>query len=252
MKIRVLSDLHLEGRHFTYKHRGEDVVVLAGDISSWAKFGMLRRDNLLRSIACPTVYVLGNHEFYGTRSTRRSTVESVRTKTREFPHVHVLDDAAVDIDGVRFIGSTLWTDFRLPHRIPQHAIMEAVPRAIADFQFLRADNGTELTAAEMARWSFASQQFLSEAIATSPRKTVVVTHFMPSAKSIAKRFEDAALNTYFCCPVDHLIRPPVRLWIHGHTHDACQYTVGDTRVVCNPRGYAGESSGYDADLIIEV
>ena len=84
-------------------------------------------------------------------------------------------------------------------------------------------------------------------------KRIIVTHHLPSVRSIPVRFSRSPLNPAFALDLEALItvyQPD--LWIHGHTHDACDYRLGDTRVVCNPRGYPGEQTGFDAALLIEV
>jgi predicted phosphodiesterase len=252
MRIRLLSDLHLEGRDFTYVDRGEDLTVLAGDICTAVSTG--RMANFLRRIPHPVVYVPGNHEYYRGYGTRSDQLGRLRLFASGFPGVTLLDNEHFDFRGYRFLGSTLWTDFRLPHvRMTRQQIMEGVPQAINDFRQVVADDGKGHAMAEdMERWSLASQAYLEGAIAASPLPVAVVTHFLPSPLSVHARFKGEALNTYFVCDVSRLIRSPVVLWMHGHTHDAFDYMHQGVRVVCNPRGYLGEASGYDANLIIEL
>ena len=81
--------------------------------------------------------------------------------------------------------------------------------------------------------------------------TVVVTHHVPHPASIAPRFTDHPLNPAFVSNLEDLMGH-ARLWIHGHTHHAFDYTVRGTRVLSNPRGYAGEETGFRADLVVEI
>lgn len=243
----------MEGRDFTYVDCGEDVTVLAGDICTAASTECFRR--LAQRIPHPIVYVLGNHEYYRSNQIRADHASRMRLFTSSLPGVALLDNEHIDIKGYRFIGSTLWTDFRLPHaRLTRERIMEGITQAVNDFQHIRADNNHVLRASalDMEQWSLECQRYLEGAIDSSPKPVVVVTHFMPSPKSIAKHFEGEALNTYFCCDVTRLFKPPVALWLHGHTHDACTYEQSGVRVYCNPRGYKGEKSGYDSNLVIEL
>jgi hypothetical protein len=81
---------------------------------------------------------------------------------------------------------------------------------------------------------------------------VVVTHHAPSRKSIGPEYLGSALNSVFASNLDHLV-DRADLWVHGHVHNRCDYTIGDGRVACNPRGYAGmEWSGFDPSLVVEV
>ena len=89
-----------------------------------------------------------------------------------------------------------------------------------------------------------------------PGKTVVVTHHLPSARSVADRYKTDLLSACFASELDHLFGP-MALWVHGHTHDCFDYDVGGTRVVCNPRGYthpdaSPENPHFNPALVIEV
>jgi hypothetical protein len=130
MKIAIYSDLHLEMAPFVPpEDLAADVVVLAGDINvgtrgiEWARKTFGSR---------PIVYVHGNHEFYG------GVLQKVRAEAAEMAaihDVHLLDPGVVVIDGVRFVGCTLWTGFKL--RVVTEAGMRSDPvlaSAVADQQ----------------------------------------------------------------------------------------------------------------------
>lgn len=110
MNLYVLSDLHAEFVDFTPDRaalEAADVVVLAGDIhdgetaTDWirSKFG----DK-------PIIWVAGNHEFYG-HHWERCVWDMQRIS--EHYGIHFLEDQAVTLGGVDFLGCTLWTDFEL-------------------------------------------------------------------------------------------------------------------------------------------
>lgn len=105
MKLHVLSDLHLSVAAFDAPKTNADVVILAGDIArpkeaiAWAS-----------SFTQPVLYVPGNHEFYG--GSMASTVQELKHLCGR-SDIRVLDNDAAVIGGVRFLGTTLWTDFRL-------------------------------------------------------------------------------------------------------------------------------------------
>lgn len=244
----------MEGRDWTYTSHGEDVVVLAGDICSRTPPGKQRRNRLLESIKVPVVYIPGNHEYYHGYDTRAAVYEQMVEEMSKYEHVHFMDDSFCVISGVRFIGSTLWTEFELiPERMTRDQLYAALPLAIADFSFMAGRDHHPVTGAEMAEWGSYSKTYINWLLREDPATpTVVVTHFMPSTKSIAKRFAGDTLNCYFCSPCEHLFRQPVKMWIHGHTHDACQYTLNDIPVICNPKGYHNEMSNYDSDLVADL
>jgi predicted phosphodiesterase len=253
MKLNILSDLHLGVSPMDTPVNDADVVVLAGDIApprqaaGWA----------LR-LGKPVLYVLGNHEFYG-RSLRATVAEF--KQLCQGTQVHVLDDEAVVIDGVRFLGTTLWTDFGLfgEGALRERAVDEAV-RRLWDFSRIRRDDDApDLFTPDDAAGLFARHSaWLQRALATPhDGPTVVITHHAPSPRSIHPRFADSLLNACFVSKAEHLAdgrRTP--LWIHGHTHDSFDYLLNGTRVVCNPRGYAkdgvNENARFDEDLMIEV
>lgn len=254
MKLHILSDLHLGFQALEAPDTDADVVVLAGDIAgpqeavAWA-LGLRK----------PVVYVPGNHEFYG--SSLADTTHELRRLCHGTP-VHVLDDNALVLDGVRFLGSTLWTDFRiLGEGERQLQAMAEAQRFMHDFRRIRigvppADailqpQDTADLFAIHARW-------LDAQLSTPhPGTTVVVTHHAPSALSIHPRFSGSALNASFVSNAEHLLGGQrACLWIHGHTHDSFDYRLHGTRVVCNPRGYAKngvpENPHFNPLMTIEI
>lgn len=253
MKLNILSDLHLGFGAMDWPVNDADVVVLAGDVSrpreavAWA----------LR-LGKPVLYVPGNHEFYG------SSIDGVQHQLRQLCRgtpVQVLDNREIVLRGVRFLGSTLWTDFELLDDPQQrHAAKQQAQQLMRDFSRIRARESaaaifTPDDSVELFRRNCA---WLQDRLASPhPGPTVVITHHAPTRQSIAARFADSPLNECFVSDAAHLLGADrVALWIHGHTHDSFDYRVNGTRVVCNPRGYArggaNENALFDANLIVEV
>lgn len=253
MKLNILSDLHLGFGAMDLPVNDADVVVLAGDISrprlaiDWA----LKFDK-------PVLYVPGNHEFYG--GSIDGTLAELQRLTAGTP-VQVLADRELLIGGVRFLGSTLWTDFELFDDPGQRAAAKAeAQRLLRDFSRIRlhessAEPFTPDDSAELFR---RHAGWLTSRLATPhPGPTVVITHHAPTRDSIHPRFAGSLLNTCFVSDAAHLLQSDrVSLWIHGHTHDSFDHRVNGTRVVCNPRGYArdgvNENPAFDPDFIIEL
>ena len=253
MKLNVLSDLHLSLEGMDRPRNDADVVILAGDIArpresaAWA----LGFDK-------PVLYVLGNHEFYGGSIV--GTADELK-RLCAGSHVHVLDDDEIVIDGVRFLGSTLWTDFMLAgDGAARNAAMTAARSFMRDFSRIRSGEvSSELFTPEHSTALFARHaDWLDRRLAIAHAgPTVVITHHAPSRQSIHPRYADSIINACFVSDAEHLVGTArAQLWIHGHTHDSFDYAVNDTRVVCNPRGYAkagaNENACFDPDLLIEV
>lgn len=236
MKLHILSDLHLEFAPFEPGAVGADVVVLAGDIGPGAT-GL--RWAARAFAGTPIVYVPGNHEFYGHElgALRRT----LRRTARELG-VHLLDDSAVELAGVRFLGATLWTDFLAFGPGEEWFAKQAARRGMNDCHVIR--DGEQVFAPErMVELHETSRAWLARELRTPfAGPTVVVTHHLPSMQSVAPRYALSLLTAAFASRRDELVTQ-ADLWVHGHTHDACDYELGGCRVVCNPRGYPGERLG---------
>ena len=246
MKLKVLSDLHLSRGALAIPQTDSDALVLAGDIArpreavAWAA-----------GFAKPVLYVPGNHEFYG--SSLAGTVAELK-RLCAGTGIRVLDKDEVILSGVRFLGTTLWTDFMLFGQGEERAAaMREAQRFMRDFsrieQFTPAASAALF--ADHARWLKAR---LAE---PHDGPTVVITHHAPSRASIHPRFAGSLLNACFVSDAQALVAASgARLWVHGHTHDSFDYRINGTRVVCNPRGYArdgeNENARFDPDLVVEV
>jgi predicted phosphodiesterase len=250
MKIHVLSDLHLEFSDFRPPETDADVVVLAGDINKgdagmgWARASFPDQ---------PILYVAGNHEFYGRE--RLETLARLRIVARECG-VHFLDDEAVEIGGVRFLGATLWTDFELFGSDEKPWCMKDAQDFMNDFRVIN-EGGKVFSPMDSVRLHQKSLAWLERELQRPSGKTVVVTHHLPSRQSVVERFQKSALSAAFASNLEHLFGPPADLWIHGHTHDPLDYEVMGTRVVCNPRGYVTFNSGpenfdFNPALVVEI
>jgi hypothetical protein len=107
MKLHIVSDLHAGFGAFDLPETDADVLVLAGDVDVGLR-GMRMAREWARGR--PVIYVAGNHEFYGESIPRHIT------KLREAAagtEVRFLENEGAVIDGVRFLGCTLWTNFDL-------------------------------------------------------------------------------------------------------------------------------------------
>jgi predicted phosphodiesterase len=249
----VLSDLHLSLAGMDVAQTDADLVILAGDIArpdtagAWA-----------RQIRKPVIYVSGNHEFYN--GDLQSTLHELRRHCAG-SHIRVLECDAWVYEGVRFLGATLWSDFRVfaDDETRARSMAEAVD-LIRDFQRIAVDaeRGRPFTPLHsQALFDRTSAWLDAQLQQPFDGPTVVVTHHAPSPQSIHPRFAGSLLNGCFVSDLERLMGADrVRLWIHGHTHNSFDYTVRGTRVLCNPRGYVlqgvGENPVFDPALVVEV
>jgi len=254
VRIHVLSDLHREFSDYQIRVKDADVIVLAGDISTGTR-GVMWAKELLEQTSSKVVYVMGNHEAY------RENIDKIRRKLRELceteDRLFFLDNDQVIIDGVRFLGCTLWTDLNLFGREHRLACSRAATE-MQDFRLIRSGDGySRFRPADMVNLFNESVVWLTEKLAEPFNgKTVVVTHHMPSADSVAERFKDDLLSACYASNLDHLFGS-MALWCHGHTHDSFDYVKNGTRIVCNPRGYSmtaddAENLDFDSELIVEI
>ncbi|GAB3762756.1 metallophosphoesterase family protein [Ramlibacter monticola] len=250
LTLHVVSDLHLSQAGMDLPATDADLVVLAGDIArpreavAWA--GALGK---------PVLYVPGNHEFYG--GSLEGRIAELRALTEGTP-VRLLHDDELVLDGVRILGTTLWTEFRLPDLPQQEAAERAATSFMRDFSRIRLREGEEalLRADDCAALFRRHSRWLRERLAhPHAGPTVVISHHAPSVRSIHPRFAGSAVNLCFASDAEYLLEG-VDLWVHGHTHDSFDYRVGGTRVLCNPRGYVREgvqeNARFDPALVVAV
>ena len=251
MKIRLLSDLHTEFRlpyktHQMSEYRGEDVLVLAGDIAGGSTNTMDVIKHFLKQGFPQIVYVAGNHEYYGGDYVDFNT--KMERKCSEFDNVHFLNPGSVTIDGVLFTGGTLWTNFA-----DNPLSQSAAKRGINDFRVIKNFDTNECARAYYKHVDFIKQTYEQR----GNKKVVVVTHFLPARECIAPRYRGADLiNDYFANDLGQYINTMSdTTWLFGHTHDATDIVLGDTRVVANPHGYysaMNDGIGFDPFKTIEV
>lgn len=241
MKILIYSDLHLEFADFQ-PAVDADLVVLAGDISvrghgvAWAN----------ESFTCPVIYVSGNHEYY--KGHYPKTLHKMQAAAGG--HVHVLDNQSLVIGNVRFLVATAWTDFTATG--DYRAAMRESQEWMTDFKRIRTGEGyRKLRPTDLIALNIASRKFLSTELAKGfAGKTVVITHHCPLEEVTGAGHEGHLAAAYYNHWDDLVAQADV--WIFGHTHQAVDTVVSGCRVVSNPRGYPGEQTGFNRELMIEI
>lgn len=263
MKIRLMSDLHLEFAPIDLTPAGEDIIILAGDICIHT-LGAQIATKLAHGFDVPVLYVAGNHEYYRTEalSLVDHTWEGLPEEIgKETDHNSTLkkgestyfENGCAVYEGVRFIGATLWTDMEFFG--PDPLIKYLVTRGMNDYRMIWSKNNHALNADMVIERHKESLAFIKDTLAEPfDGPTVVVTHHTPSALSVPEEFKENKITAGYSSRLeDFIMDMKPALWIHGHTHTRFDYVVGDTRVVCNPRGYIPyENTGFDPNFIAVV
>jgi predicted phosphodiesterase len=286
MKIKLVSDLHLEFSDIMIPNdQNYDVLILAGDImvaqdlhdhpesantSDQAAVangtGLGRRQERAQrfrdffkrcSFQFPhVIYIMGNHEFYNGRF--YASVEHMRQECARFPNIYMLENDIKVIDDVTFVGATLWTDMNKGDPLTMHAI----EGMMNDFRIIKNDkrNYASMSARDVVtRHAKTLGYFRSVLAEQHDKKFVVVGHHTPSFKSVNPMYaHETLMNGGYHSDLSEFImdHPQIKLWVHGHTHHPFDYEIGNTRVVCNPRGYENdgycEGTGWNPNIVLEV
>lgn len=236
MRLQIASDLHLEflqdqfpGERLISPAVDADILVLAGDIANGT-----HAIELFKNWPVPVLYLPGNHEFYGADfKETRAALREAATGTR----ITFMDNDVADFGGVRFLGTTLWTDYRLELNRTQRQLMENAELRINDHYQIRVGDGKFTAMTALAEHEIARTWLTLELNKPYEGKTVVISHHGPHRLSVHPRYVGEALNAAFVSNLSELL-PKADLWIHGHVHDSFDYSVLGCRVIANPAGYA--------------
>lgn len=260
-KISIASDLHLEfdkKQLYIPKFNGEDILILAGDIivgleDKWQYWFA----DLLETRS--VIWIAGNHEFYnndlydiynGMPLWAVRVNEIAERKDYKYK-LYALQNQTLEIDNVKFIAATLWTDFKKNDDI----VKWIGERNMSDYKVIRNGN-YRLTTDTVYSEHQASVKFIEQELDKPTNlKKFVITHHLPSYQSVAAQYRnprDEQFNYLYCSDLDNLAQK-ADYWIHGHTHNSFDYQLGNCRVICNPRGYAGyDTNKQFTDVVIDV
>jgi Icc-related predicted phosphoesterase len=251
IKLQIVSDLHLEFADIEIKNAGADALALCGDICV-AKYlatdgtkGNLFKDFFKRvADEFPVVfYVMGNHEHYDGHF--ESTAEKIE---KILPgNVTLLDNEYIDFFGYGIVGGTLWTKFDDTFTEYQ------VNSGLNDFRLIRT--GPEFRRFQVADTFKEHDKMLKLIKKTKP--DIVLGHHAPSFNSVSPEYRDSRysyLNPAYCTELTEFIldNPSIKLWAHGHVHSSHDYTIGDTRIFANPRGYRDENREFNSSRLVEL
>lgn len=235
-RVQIVSDLHTEfwgeASLDSLETVGVDVLVVAGDLTSFPLLETSLERLARRYAEVPVVYVLGNHELYdASPAEAKAAVARVAARCS---NLHALDGTAVTVEGLLFAGGTLW--------FPHDPAFDRHRRGMSDFQVI--DDFEPWVYEENAR----HVAFLAGLERTPD---VIVTHHLPVASLTATKWLGSPLNRFFVGDAEAVLaRHAPKLWLFGHTHDPIDVTRDGTRFVCNPRGYPGEGVPFRRDRVL--
>jgi predicted phosphohydrolase len=242
VRINYFSDLHLEFATLKAPDNDADVIVAAGDIGIGTQ-GL----DWLKTLNKPVIYVAGNHEFYSQEY--RQMLHSIREQCAD-SNVNFLENQNFIFNDVRFLGCTLWADLF----VEGDKKADALGKTLNDFRRIQMDQKF-FDALEFSALHRNSKKWLEQQLAQPfSGKTVVVTHHAPSLWS----WNDSAhalKKLAYCNDLKPLLHEyEIAAWIHGHVHGQMDYSIAGTRILCNPRGYAGTKLAprFDQNRIVEI
>jgi Icc-related predicted phosphoesterase len=262
MLVRPFSDIHDEfwpGNKITrilgmvvppLPTDKETIALIAGDLGlAHRQETWLKALSVFAKQFLAVIYVEGNHFFYHNDYFGR--IHELKNKLSLPKNVHFLENESVEINGVVFIGATLWTDFQGKDFFK----MQYARKNMNDFVVIKKPTGLRLLPEDTVELFHESREYIFDSIMKSVgRKTVVVTHHGISPLSINERFRGDSLNCAFMTDLSNeIIDHGPDLWVHGHTHNSFDYMLGKTRVVVNPFGYKDVEVNpqYDKNLVFE-
>lgn len=256
MKLQVFSDLHMDSVPWEPPETDADAFVVAGDLYDDGLRSMHWCASLRRRFDKPVVVIPGNHDFYFADIPSR--LRDMRAIAKD-TGVHLLHNQSVVLGGIRFVGTPLWSDFLADGPGFAPIAKHAAASMVGDFQYIRSrsSGGKDgvLTPDYAIRMHQRARRALERELQDAyTEKVVVVTHHAPSLRSLSDGFKGSALNGAFASAMDDFVGLSfAKLWVHGHMHQSEDYWLGDTRVLCNPRGggrYVNPT--FDPGLVVEV
>jgi predicted phosphodiesterase len=255
MKLQILSDLHADVCAIKPISIGDDVdaVIVAGDVCEGTvkAFAYLRR---IVPMPIPILMVAGNHEFYHSFVPRELTL--ARAEASNF-NIHFLENNTLTLQGVRFIGATLWTDYRIFGDANIGASMSACAAGMNDHRLIgwQKQPWLRFRPQEAALLHHRSRAFIDETLATpfEDGPTVVISHHAVHWNSVLPKYRTDPVTAAFVSDMTASIeayRPAI--WVHGHVHNSSDYRVDQTRIICNPHAYGSENSAFDGAFVIDI
>jgi len=281
-RIRILSDLHTEWYDYTITNPSDaDILILSGDIMLAHAFHdypygslpvwddeneygptqqlAIRFRRFLETASKlfkHVVYVAGNHEFYHSKF--HESIDDLRNECANYGNIHYLENETITIDDIKFIGCTLWTDLNNYNQLTEYIVKDCM----SDYKVIKNDHAgyRKVLPIDTIKRHQKSLDYLKKELAYSTNDNVIIcTHHAPSFQSVDERFaHEKEMNGAYATNLEEMIldNPQIKVWTHGHMHNYKNYMIGQTNIICNPRGYISERyteyTGWDEFLTIEI
>lgn len=241
MEIQVASDLHLEF-HTTLSFLKlvpcADYLALCGDVGSPA-LPLYSEFIAWCSQRWKKVFlVAGNHEYYSARKTIPKIKEKIKSIISSFPNVYFLDDQGMEVDGFYIYGTTLWSE------VENKRFIKDSMNDYRRINIKEEGKTRKISLSDMLDMHQVCLDKLKQAISTSTLPLIVLTHYLPSYQCIDDKYKNNACNSAYASHLEELIRPPVVLWLYGHSHQTKEVMINSVPCVANPLGYPGEKTGF--------
>lgn len=247
MRIALYSDLHLECGQWTPPELDVDVVILAGDIDRRTRGLAWASTAFRRAPVSPLIlYVAGNHEYYDAHL---GMLEEMRQPRWAVAGVQFVERRTLELDGVRFLGCTLWSGFTLHGADKASDYMSFAKRGINDYWLIHAKGGKRLEPQDTFKLHRTAVRWLDAELGKPfDGKTVVVTHFAPHRGCVAPQHQNSDVSPYFVTDLAWLMEKyRIAVWCYGHTHTNTDFVAeGGCRVVSNQHGYPYENTAVGA------
>ena len=265
--IKPFSDFHLN----TYARAGaplwtpkgdpindkKTALILAGDLWEGTRPLMHAEESWIAPLAERYRYViivLGNHDYWGENLTTFATKFKNMLKDMHLNNVYLLDDEAITLEGVKFVGGTLWTDF---NNYDPFTVWRA-KQYMNDYNYIRVGEGYRKLLPDdivKAHKKTRATIFANAKKDDEVKKIVCVTHHSPSFQGLAPQYKNVGdANGYYHSELgNEIVDTEIDFWIHGHTHHPVDYMIGNTRIINNAVGYYPfENTDYEMDFLIKI
>ena len=270
MKITLVSDLHLDiSKHLEMP--GGDVLIIAGDACEARE--LIKEFHSTKvlpytggNFPCSdffefecakykkVFYVMGNHEHYHGKFWK--TYNELKRVLPE--NITLLENESFEYEGVLFVGATLWTDMNKGDPL----LLAQIGSYMHDYKYItyhypQYNAYHKMRPIDTVHLHIASKRFIEDTVkANEDKPIVVITHMAPSYESVNEKYKGEWSNGAYCSELSNWILdyPCIKAWVHGHVHDPVDYMIGETRVLCNPRGYLPweDGNGFDPAFTFEV